>query len=289
VTRRRIRDEVDPELIEGQREAPASLARPPEEAPTLLRDPRLLARQSDSVRATLARAVQQGHGNSAFGRMLMRDPPAAAAPPAIGHKTGKEVDDALDASPFFSKLVEDKHKKGTKAEGNVHIHNNADFVKAYVAMALTKSNPDTGKIFTEAEATARAENVNAFQDKGEIHVHEARGEAATTVHESMHLFSEQAAWTNKVGYNVNEGTTEFFTKKLCAEIKLARGSFYPSQHTSVVKLVGASSENLLADAYFKGKLTELEAAVDASKGAGTFGKWLAFMKASKYADADALL
>jgi hypothetical protein len=287
VTRRRIRDEVDPELIEGEREAPATVARAPEEAPTLLRDPRLLAPQSDSVRATLARAVQQGHGNTAFGRMLMRDPPATA-PPAIGHKTGKEVDDALDASPFFSKLVEDKHKKGTKAEGNVHIHNNADFVKAYVAMALTKSNPKTSKIFTEAEATARAENVNAFQDKGEIHVHEARGEAATTVHESMHLFSE-VSWQTKVGFNANEGATEFFTKKLCAEIKLARGAYYASEHTSVLKLVGAANENLLADAYFKGKLTELEAAVDKAKSAGTFGKWLAFMKASKYAEADALL
>ena len=288
MTRRRTRDEIDPELVEGEREAPATAARAPEEAPTLLRDPRLLASQSDSVRATVARAVQQGHGNSAFGRMLLRDPPAAA-PPAIGHKTGKEVDDALDASPFFSKLVEAKHKAGTKAEGHVHIHNNADFVKAYVAMALTRTNPNTLKIFTEAEATARAENVNAFQEGTEIHVHEARGEAATTVHESMHLFSEVAAWQNKVGYNVNEGTTEFFCKKLCAEIKLTRGSFYPSQYASVLKLVGASNENLLADAYFKGKLAELETAVDTKKGAGTFGKWLAFMKASKYTEADALL
>ncbi|MDP9294058.1 MAG: hypothetical protein M3O90_06500 [Actinomycetota bacterium] len=56
-----------------------------------------------------------------------------------------------------------------------------------------------------------------------------------------------------------------------------------------MKLVGASNENLLADAYFKGKLAELEAAVDKSKGAGTFGKWIAFMEASKYAAADALL
>jgi hypothetical protein len=287
VTRRRIRDEVDPELIEGERESPAALARAPEEAPRLLRDPRLLAPQSDSVRATLARAVQQGHGNSAFGRMLMRDPPATA-PPAIGHKTGKEVDDALDASPFFSTLVADKHKKGTKAEGHVHIHNNADFVKAYVAMALKRTNPATGKVFTEAEATARAENVNAFRDGSEIHVHEARGEAATTVHESIHLFSEDS-FKAKVGYNANEGTTEFFTKKLCAEIKLTRGAFYSSEHTSVLKLVGASNENLLADAYFKGKLAELEAAVDKAKGAGTFGKWVAFMTARKYADADALL
>ena len=34
---------------------------------------------------------------------------------------------------------------------------------------------------------------------------------------------------------------------------------------------------------------ELETAVDAKKEAGTFGKWLVAMKASKYTDADALL
>lgn len=287
MTRRRIRDEEDPGLIEGEREASATVARAPEGMPTLLRDPRLLAPRSDSVRATLARAVQHGHGNTAFGRMLSRTPPTTA-PPAIGHKTGKEVDDALDASPFFSKLVEDKHKKGTKAEGHVHIHDNADFVKAYVAMALKRTNPATGKVFTEAEATARAENVNAFRDGSEIHVHENRGEAATTVHESIHLFSEDS-FKAKVGYNANEGTTEFFTKKLCAELKLTRGASYPSQYASILKLVGAANENLLADAYFKGKLAELEAAVDKAKGAGTFGKWLAFMNASKYAEADALL
>ena len=289
MTRRRIRDEEGPELIEGAREAPAAVARVPEDTPALMRDPRLLAPQGDNVRATLARAVQQGHGNTAFGRMLMRDP-TAAAPPKVAHKTGKEVDDALDASPFFAKLVEAKHKAGTKAEGNVLIHNNADFVKAYVEMALTKSNPATGKVFTEAEATARAENVNAFQDKGKIHVHENRGEASTTVHESIHLFDAGTAWTVKVGYNVNEGATEYFTKKLCAEISLTRGSgYYRSQHASVVKLVGVANETRLADAYFNGKLAELEAAVDAAKTAGTWAKWLAFMKADKYSEADALL
>lgn len=45
----------------------------------------------------------------------------------------------------------------------------------------------------------------------------------------------------------------------------------------------------MAAAYFDGKLAELEAAVDAAKGAGTWAKWLAFMKADKYTEADALL
>ncbi len=275
----RERKPADPETRRDAREEVA-------EPPLLLSDPRVLESQMGTVRASVARSLQGTVGNRALGAILMRDPPASA-PPKVAHKTGKEVDDALDASPFFAKLVETKHKAGTKAEGHVHIHNEAGFEEAYVKMALTKTNPDTGKIFTEEEARARSKNVNAFADKGEIHLHESRGEAGTAIHESMHLFSEP--YTKKMGYNANEGTTEYFTRKLCAELKIARGTFYPSQLASVQKLVTTAGEDVVAAAYFQDKLAELETAVDNKKEAGTFGKWLVAMKASKYTDADALL
>ena len=70
-----------------------------------------------------------------------------------------------------------------------------------------------------------AKTVNAFADGTQIHVNERRGEPATTVHESMHLFSADA-WLPAVGFNANEGATEYFTKKLCAENKMTRGNFY---------------------------------------------------------------
>ena len=225
-------------------------------------------------------------GNRAVGHMLMRDPPAAA-PPKIAHKTGKEVDDALDASPFFAKLVEAKHKAGTKAEGHVHIHADAAFEAAYVKMALKRTNPNTGKVFTEEEARARSQKVNAFRDGSELHVHENRGTPSTTMHESLHLFAD--AYRDKMGYNANEGTTEYFTKKLCAEIKLPRGTHYAKQLAAVEKLITAVGEGVVAAAYFQDKLAELETALDAKKEAGTFAKWLTAMNASKYADADALL
>ena len=65
-------------------------------APLLLRDQRVHEPRMASVRASLARAAQAGSGNHALSAMLMRDPPAS--PPKVAHKTGKEVDDALDAS-----------------------------------------------------------------------------------------------------------------------------------------------------------------------------------------------
>jgi hypothetical protein len=250
--------------------------------PQLLRDPRVRDPKMASVRASLARSAQAGIGNQATSAMLMRDPPAS--PPKIAHKTGKEVDDALDASPYFAKLVEAKHKAGTKAEGHVHIHDEAGFEEAYVKMAATRMNPATGKIFTEDEARARSKNVNAFADGTEIHLHENRGEPGTAIHESMHLFSN--AYTVKMGYNANEGTTEFFTRKLCAELSIARGTFYPSQLASATKMITLVGEDVVAAAYFQDKLTELESALDAKKTAGTFAKWVTAMKASKYSDAD---
>ena len=221
----------------------------------------------ESVRASIARSLQSGVGNRAVGHMLMRDPPAAA-PPKIAHKTGKEVDDALDASPYFAKLVEAKHKAGTKAEGHVHIHADAAFEDAYVKMALKRTNPTTGKVFTEEEARARSKNVNAFRDGSELHVHENRGTPGTAVHEAIHLFAD--AYRDKMGYNANEGTTEYFTRKLCAELKLPRGTLYASQLASVEKLITAVGEDVVAAAYFQDKLAELETALDAKKEAGTF-------------------
>jgi hypothetical protein len=219
--------------------------------------------------------------------------PELESKPAIGHKTGKEVDAYLDASPFFKKLVEDAVKAGKKAEGHVHIWPKDEFVVKLKAYLIGKNNPATGAAFTDAEATAKTRTVNAYQEGTEIHVNEERGEAATTVHESLHLFAE-ASVKDKVGFNANEGMTEYFTKKLCAEQSPAipRGDFYPDQHKSVKKLVDYATEDVVAAAYFKGKLAELEAAVDkkaGASGAGTYAKWIGYMKLGKYAEADALL
>ena len=263
--------------------------------PAHLADTRLSQGRSEPLRVAMMRQAQQGYGNRAVGRMLARvpNPELESKPAAIGHKTGKEVDAYLDASPFFKKLVADAVKAGKKAEGHVHIWTKAEFLTKCEAYLKGKRNPDTHATFTDDEAKEFAKNVNAFQDANEIHVNEERGEAATTVHESMHLFAF-ATVANKVGFNANEGMTEFFTKKLCAAQTPAipRGDFYPDQHKSVKKLVDYVGEDTVAEAYYHGKLAELEAAVDkkaGASGAGTYSKWLGYMKLGKYAEADALL
>jgi hypothetical protein len=276
-----------PERTGGGRRPAAPAAAP--DVPNRLLDPRIRASQMAAVRASLARSLQAGIGNRAVGAMLLRDPAAAAPPPpvVVAHMTGKEIDDALSASPYFAKLVEARFKDGTKADGHVHVESEVVFEEAYTKMAMTCRNPATGANFTEAEARDRAKNVAAFQDEGEIHVNETAGDAGTVVHESMHLFSHD--FLKKTGTNANEGAAEYFAKKLCAELGVARGVHYADQLARVEKLAALAGDDVLAAAYFQDKLAELEAAVDAKKAPGTFAQWVTAMRAGKYAEADALL
>jgi len=206
----------------------------------------------------------------------------------VAHKTGKEVDAYLTGSKFFKGYVAAAVKGGTKAEGAVEIHAAADFLKEWTAYALARENPNTGKLFTKAEAAAWEPTVNAFQAPGKIHIHEERGEPGTAIHESLHLFTH-STFLPAVDFNVNEGATEVFTRKLCAEEKITRGTFYPDQRASVDKLVAKTSEAKLADAYFDGKLADLKTAVDGATAKGTYDSWLGHMKKGKYSDADKLL
>jgi hypothetical protein len=222
----------------------------------------------------LTHVVQQTGGNEVVQR-------------AVTHTTGKQVDTYLNASPFIKTYVEAKFKAGTKAEGHVHIHTPAEFVKAWVKYSMGRKNPDTGKVFTEEEAKKWEPNVNAFRDGTEIHVHQDRGETGTAIHESIHLFGSDS-YRDKLGFNANEGTTEYFTRMVCAEQKIARGSFYVSERKSIEKLVTVTTKETLAAAFFQGKVDDLEKAVE-GKAKGTFAKWVGFMQGKKYSDADALL
>jgi hypothetical protein len=205
----------------------------------------------------------------------------------VKHTTGKQVDTYLNANNFIKTYIEAKFKKGIKAEGHVHIDTEAEFVKAWVKYATGRENPDTKKAFTAEEAKNWASNINAFRDGTELHLHQDRGEPTTAIHESIHLFQEDT-FASKVGFNAKEGTTEYFTRMICAEQKITREGFYASELKSIEKLVTVTTKETLAAAYFQGKVDDLEKAVEA-KGKGTFAKWVGFMNGAKYSDANALL
>lgn len=227
----------------------------------------------------LTHVVQQNGGS----QVVQRDGDKGK----VKQVTGKDVDTFLDTNVFIKKYVEEKVKKGMKAEGHVHIHKPEEFVKVWVKYATGKRNPDTQKVFTEAEIKNFETNVRGFRDRTEIHVHEVRGDSGTTIHESIHLFQDDN-FQAKVGDQANEGTTEYFTQMIGADKKIDRGESYGVQLKSIKKLLAVTTKETLAAAYFQGKVDALEKAVE-GKGIGTFAKWIVFMNAGKYSDADAML
>jgi hypothetical protein len=209
----------------------------------------------------------------------------------VAFKTGAEIDTGLLANKFFGRYILPKYKQGLKAEDNIKVHNAGswdDAIKHYLKGTV---NPKTDKVFTDDEAVERGMDSAGFRDAGEIHLHEERGQETDTVHESMHLFSADA-WERTVRFNVNEGATEYFTRKLCSDMNFYRSDqHYKNERKSVDKLAKRVGEKVLADAYFNGEIKALKTKVDRIHwfGSGTWNKWLGFMKAAKYADADKLL
>ncbi len=198
-----------------------------------------------------------------------------------GPATGKQVDEYLDASPFLKQYVEAKVKQGIKAEGHVHFHDSTAFAAAFEKYAV-------GRGMTSDQAKAIEPSVNAYRDGTEIHLHQDRAKATTTIHEAMHLYQDDAGFVPTVGGAAKEGATEFFAREICTEQKISRSGFYEDELNSIRKLANVAGREKLAAAYFKGSVAELEAAIDA-KGKGIFAKWCAFMKARQFAKADDLL
>jgi hypothetical protein len=225
----------------------------------------------------LTHVVQQSGGR----QLVQRDDTK------VKHTPGKQVDTYLNANKFIKTYVEAKFKKGIKAEGHLHIDKPDEFVKAWTKYALSRENPETGKAYTEAEVKAWEPTVDAFRDGLEIHVHQDRGQAGTTIHEAIHLFSDDS-YRATVGYHANEGTSEYFARMIYDEQKIKHANYYADEYKSIQKLVKVTTKETLAAAYFQGKVDALETAVE-GKAKGTFAKWVGFMNGAKYSDADALL
>ena len=123
----------------------------------------------------------------------------------------------------------------------------------------------------------------------DIYVQQERGDASTVIHEGMHLYSS-AAYRTELGFNINEGTTEWLCRQVIADNSLGYvRTNYDTQRASVVKLAAKAGSDKVMKAYFDGDVAGLRAATDAATSAGTFDKWVTFMKASDYGSADRLM
>lgn len=260
--------------------------------------PELSAPGSQATRVAAVFGAQQTHGNRAVSRLLARDPNPAlekrptARPPKQALRGGREVDAIFDSSPFLKDLIGAKLGK-QKLEKTMKLDDEAAFERAWLAYAQRSINPATNRNFTEREAKdfMAKEGVRAFQDedRGEIHIRKERSDLGTQLHEGLHVFSDNG-WRKRMGYNVNEGVTEHFTRKLGPEVQVVRDdSSFLRQYTSATHLVTAVTEPVVAAAYFDGDIAALKTAVDATKGSGTWDKWLDFLDANNFKGANALL
>ena len=257
----------------------------------------LSAPGSHAARVAAAHHAQRTQGNRAVSRLLARDhnpalerkPPAR--PPKQALRGGREVDAVFDASPFLKDLVGAKLGKH-RLEKAMKLDDEATFQDAWLEYAQRSINPATNRNFTEQEAKdfMAREGVRAFQDedRGVVHIRKSRSDLGTQLHEGLHLFSDDK-WRKRMGYNVNEGVTEFFTRKLGPEVQVERDdSSFLRQYTSVTHLVTAVSEPVVAAAYFGGDIAALKSAVD-GKGKGTWDRWLDLLDGNDFKGANALM
>jgi hypothetical protein len=198
------------------------------------------------------------------------------------HATAKEIKDYLVNSPFLKGYVSSRFSADNPLEGHIHVDDAATFRTACVAYIMTTGGA------TRETAESMEPGISAFRDGDDVHVHEGRGQFTTTIHESMHRFSD-AAFLTQLGFNANEGATEYFTRVVCRDQGLSRSGFYESPLASIELLVSTTSREFVADAFFKGAMGLLKIAVDGAKEAGTFDRWKVAIRAGNYARADALL
>ena len=102
--------------------------------------------------------------------------------------------------------------------------------------------------------------MRAFQDevRGKIHIRKEKADLGTQLHEGLHLFSDDR-WKKTMNYQVNEGVTEYFTRKLAPEVKVERDdNSFLREYTSATHLVAAAGEQVVAAAYFDGDIASLQ-------------------------------
>ncbi len=161
------------------------------------------------------------------------------------HTVATEADSAIQK--HLAHHVKDAIAKGRKIEGNASIVEGEAWDKAGI------------NHYGKQRWATRKNKINAFVDKNrKVWLHRKRGNAGTMVHEAVHKYSVRVLI--RQSQPLNEGVTEYFTRQVCAKLHPSlRRRNYQSNYTTVVALVGYTSEDLLAGAYFDGRIAPLRA------------------------------
>jgi hypothetical protein len=231
---------------------------------------------------SLRRVFAEGSQDLMLGLRLQTYGPEANFPATlVNPPSGSQIETWINANNFLQGYIGERIQNGLRIQGQIFVHPPQEFTTLVIAYLV-------GRGMTNAQATAMAPNVNAYRDGNEMHLGLDRGETATAIHESMHVFQHDD-YPGQLGFNVKEGTTEYMTRIITTQQGIPRGNFYPRQLQSIRRLVALVGRDTVADAYFEGKIGDLRTAVDDAQGNGTFNNWVTFMKNGNYNAADALL
>jgi len=153
----------------------------------------------------------------------------------------------------MSAYVTEAVKKGRKIEGQVGIVAGADWDRAGVAHY-------GDQVWHRATPTPKKNAINGFVDgSGRVWVERNSGNPGTVIHEGLHKYSDGAVLST-LGFNTNEGMTEYFTRLICADLGITRGN-YTNNHDLITALVTTvTTKEVIASSYFDGKVDDLKAA-----------------------------
>jgi hypothetical protein len=192
---------------------------------------------------------------------VMADLEAQATGGTVKHATAKATDDSVrtQLKEYVGKAV----KAGQTARGKVMILEGQNWLDAYYHEfpdELPRGGP------TDDEPTTNAFKTNR-PPKNLIVLNKDKGNPGTSVHEGVHLYQNNAT-LNKYGSDLNEAMTEYFTRKVTTPMGIARKN-YEDNLVAGEALVNAVGEKVVADAFFLGKTSQLQAALIAfRKGKG---------------------
>jgi len=147
--------------------------------------------------------------------------------------------------------IDEKLVSGTK-KIRLAIRNDAEFTRAWQDYVDRKGNPGASM---GGELTGFVDDTHPDGETGFVRASAGIG---TVIHEAMHQRASPGFRT-KVGNNINEGTTELFTRVVIAYAggKIDR-NVYEDQKRAMLRLQGISGLEALAQWYFRGDRSAVE-------------------------------
>ncbi|MCI0438268.1 MAG: hypothetical protein L0177_03950 [Chloroflexi bacterium] len=262
----------------------------------ILGNPRLSHPANALRRAQIARRLQRDYGNAYVQRLVEHIEHARGETPRNGlgvetispintgaapvQRVGERLLQALGYKIGSGKSQEvlEKAFDGKKFDtSNVLVVTESELIKKFEE----KYGKDSYKKYGPLEGFT-------LSDEGKIYINKDAQTVDTVPHEILHKNSKKNV-LNNMGFNLNEGITEYLTQKAVSGAGFKPTSSYPKDLAVVKTLVAIVGEAKIESAYFDGDVDALKGELDKKKGAGVFDTLVAAMKKDDYGAAhDAL-